>query len=126
MVGYVAFIVFRESLFSNKDGKVVKKTESLIEARRYARKILKRAISFPRIGFDDPREIRIYDDTTADKKNRLGEIIAYVGIEPGRYYWERICYYPVSTSQYYQKRPIQHRGYSINKDGSLGSHIDGD
>lgn len=126
MVRYVAFIVYRDSLFSSWDGRVVKKTETLTGARRFARKIMKRAISFPRIGFDDPRTIIIYDDTTADEKNRFGEIIAYVDAVRGRYYWERIGYYPVGTSQYYQKRPVQHRGYIINKDGSLGSYIDGD
>ena len=126
MVGYVTFIVHRESLFSNRDGKVVKKTESLVEARRFARKIMKRALAFPRIGFDDPRAIRIYDDTTADDKNSLGELIAYIDINRGRCYWNCICYYPVGTSQYYQKRPIQHEGYISHKDGSLGSHIDGD
>mgnify|MGYP003407606476 CR=1 FL=1 len=124
---YVAFIVYRESLFSSWDGRVVKKTETLAGARRFARKLMKRAISFPRIGFDDPRTIIIYDDTTADEKNRFGEIIAYVDAVRGRYYyWERIGYYPVGTSQYYQKRPVQHRGYIINKDGSLGNYIDGD
>lgn len=126
MVVYVAFIVYRDSLFSSWDGRVVKKTETLTGARRFARKIMKRAISFPRIGFDDPRAIRIYDDTTADEKNSLGELIAYVDVGRDRCYWMCICYYPVGTSQYYQKRPVQHRGYIINKDGSLGSHIDGD
>lgn len=126
MVVYVAFIVYRESLFTSWDGRVIKKTETLAEARRFARKLMKRALSVPRIGFDDPRMIRIYDDTTADENNRLGEIIAYVDAVRGRYYWERIGYYPVSTSQYYRKRPVQHEGYIINKDGSLGSHIDGD
>lgn len=119
----MTFIVHRDSLFSNRDGKVVKKTESLTEARKFARKLMKRAIAFPRIGFDDPRTIRIYDDTTADNKNRLGEIIAYVDAVRGRYYWERIGYYPVRTSQYYRKRPVQHSGYIIKEDGSLGDYL---
>lgn len=118
----MTFLVYRDSLFSNRDGKVVKKTESLIEARKFARKLMKREILFPRIGFDDPRAIRIYDDTTADEKNRLGELIAYIDINRGRYYWERICYYPVRTSQYYRKRPVQHSKYIIKDDGSLGDY----